>query len=402
MTQQPAHERRLAGAELASEVDHGSRPWFAGQGARETRAKRCGRRGIGEAIFAPAIIAGMDAHHALKEKIRRWGRELGFSAVGFAGAVALAEAEVRLMEWLAAGCHGEMDYMAAHGKKRTRPAELVPGTQSVIVCRLDYGAPPFTADQPAQARIARYALGRDYHKAMRPRLQKLAERIATETGPFLYRAFVDSAPVMEVELARLAGLGWRGKNTLLLSRSGSWFFLGELYVSLPLPPDAPVREHCGRCTACLAACPTGAFLGPYRLDARRCISYLTIEHKGPIPEELRPLLGQHIYGCDICQAVCPWNRFAPASAVKDFLPRQGLDQARLADLFAWSEEEFNARLAGSPIRRIGHLRWLRNIAVALGNLPPSAEVRRLLLTRADHPSALVREHVAWALARHPG
>lgn len=324
--------------------------------------------------------------------------------MGFSG-VELAEAEARLFAWLAAGCHGEMDYMAAHGAKRARPSELVPGTQSVIVCRMDYGPPrgrPVSADTKDPARIARYAQGRDYHKPMRMRLERLAQRIVRETGPFTYRAFVDSAPVMEVALAEHAGLGWRGKNTLLVSRTGSWFFLGELFVSLSFTPDAQEADHCGRCTRCLEVCPTGAFLGPYRLDARRCISYLTIEHKGPIPIELRPLMGNHIYGCDLCQEVCPWNRFAAPTREADFLPRQGLDAARLAELFAWSETEFETRLAGSPIRRIGHARWLRNIAVALGNAAPSPETRQALLARRDHPSPLVREHVAWALARHPG
>jgi epoxyqueuosine reductase len=332
---------------------------------------------------------------ALKERIRGWGTELGFDAVGFAG-VNLGAAEAGLLDWLAAGCHGEMDYMAAHGAKRARPAELVPGTQAVIACRMNYGRRPASADFCA---ISRYALGRDYHKLVRNRLQKLADRIAGEVGDFGYRAFTDSAPVMEVELAKNAGLGWRGKHTLLLTRSGSWFFLGELLVALPLPPDAPAGAHCGTCRACLDACPTGAFLAPYRLDARRCISYLTIELKGGIPEELRPLLGHRIYGCDDCQLVCPWNRDAPDGREADFLPRHGLDRARLAELFAWSETDFNDRLAGSPIRRIGHERWLRNIAVALGNAAPDPAAHAALLTRRDHPSALVREHVEWALER---
>ncbi|MCX8085868.1 MAG: tRNA epoxyqueuosine(34) reductase QueG [Rhodocyclaceae bacterium] len=340
---------------------------------------------------------------ALKEKIRAWGRELGFDAVGFAG-VDLGEAEAGLFAWLAAGCHGSMEYMARHGAKRARPAELVPGTQAIIACRMNYLP---TRCRPASAEcaeISRYALGRDYHKRLRARLEKLAARIAAEVGDFAYRAFVDSAPVLEVEIAKNAGLGWRGKHTLLLSReAGSWFFLGELFVSLPLPPDAPVSAHCGRCRACLDACPTGAFLAPYRLDARRCISYLTIEHAGSIPEALRPLIGNRIYGCDDCQLVCPWNREAPTTREADFLPRQGLERARLVELFAWSEAEFNDRLAGSAIRRIGHERWLRNIAVALGNAAPSAEAKAALQSRLDHPSPLVREHVAWALAQHqPG
>ncbi len=336
--------------------------------------------------------------NALKERIRDWGRELGFGAVGFAG-VDLGAAETGLLDWLAAGCHGGMDYMAAHGTKRSRPAELLPGTRVVITCRMDYL--PAIDRRPASADFAEiscYAQGRDYHKLIRNRLQKLADRIVGEVGDFGYRVFTDSAPVMEVELAKNAGLGWRGKHTLLLTRAGSWFFLGEIFVDLPLPADAPAEAHCGRCTACLDACPTGAFLGPYRLDARRCISYLTIELKGSIPEDLRPLIGNRIYGCDDCQRACPWNRFAPTTREADFLPRHGLDSASLVELFAWTETDFNDRLAGSPIRRIGHECWLRNIAVALGNAAPSPAARAALLTRQDHPSALVREHVGWALA----
>jgi epoxyqueuosine reductase len=309
-----------------------------------------------------------------------------------------------------------MDYMARHGTKRSRPAELVPGTQCVITCRMNYlpeMSRPASADfsvDPSHAVISRYALGRDYHKLVRSRLQKLADRIASVVGDFSYRAFTDSAPVMEVELAQNAGLGWRGKNTLLLTReAGSWFFLGEIFVDLPLPPDAPTSSHCGDCTACLDACPTGAFIAPYRLDARRCISYLTIELAGSIPVDLRPLMGNRIYGCDDCQLACPWNRFAPLTAEVDFAPRHGLDSATLVELFAWSESDFNERLAGSPIRRIGHERWLRNIAVALGNAlsalgnaPATPGIVAALTTRKDHPSALVCEHVTWALQRHPG
>jgi epoxyqueuosine reductase len=340
---------------------------------------------------------------ALKERIRGWGQELGFGAVGFAGSD-LGVAEQGLLDWLAAGCHGAMDYMARHGTKRARPAELVPGTQAVIVCRMNYltatsGRRPASADF---AEISRYALGRDYHKLLRNRLQKLADRIMAEVGAFGYRAFVDSAPVMEVALAHNAGLGWRGKHTLLLSQTGSWFFLGELFVDLPLPADGPIEPHCGSCTACLDICPTRAFVAPWRLDARRCISYLTIEHPGSIPEELRPLMGNRIYGCDDCQLVCPWNRFATPTRAADFLPRHGLDRATPAELFSWTEAEFDERLAGSPIRRIGHERWLRNVAVALGNAAPSENARTALLSRADHPSALVREHVGWALSRYPG
>ena len=339
---------------------------------------------------------------ALKERIRGWGQGLGFGMVGFAGSD-LGAAEQGLLDWLAAGCHGSMDYMARHGTKRARPAELVPGTQAVICCRMDYLPASCRPASTDFAEISLYAQGRDYHKLLRNRLQKLADRITDEIGTFGYRAFVDSAPVLEVELAKNAGLGWRGKHTLLLSRTGSWFFLGELFVDLPLPADAPIVGHCGTCTACLDICPTQAFIAPWRLDARRCISYLTIEHPGSIPEELRPLMGNRIYGCDDCQIVCPWNRFATPTREADFLPRNGLDHATLAELFAWTETEFSDRLAGSPIRRIGHERWLRNIAVALGNAAPSENARSALRSRADHPSALVREHVAWGLQRHqPG
>lgn len=364
-----------------------------------------GARGrvIRQGNVAAGMIVGMHDWGALKERIRDWGRELGFTAVGVAG-IDLGPAEDGLNHWLAAGCHGTMDYMAAHGTKRARPAELVPGTRSIISCRMDYLQDGRPADaEVSTAVISRYALGRDYHKVLRHRLQALADRITAETGPCACRAFTDSAPVMEVALAQNAGLGWRGKHTLLLSQTGSWFFLGELYCDLPLPPDAPIETHCGTCTACLDSCPTGAFLAPYRLDARRCISYLTIELKGSIPEDLRPLIGNRVYGCDDCQVVCPWNRFAPLTQETDFAPRQGLDQATLVDLFAWSEADFNDRLAGSPIRRIGYERWLRNLAVGLGNAAPSPAAHAALQARADHPSALVREHVGWALQRHqPG
>ncbi len=307
------------------------------------------------------------------------------------------------MAWLQAGLHGEMDYMARHGTLRARPAEFVPGSLSVITVQLEYL--PVAADardtlaDAGRAYVSRYALGRDYHKLMRARLRRLAERIAREIGPYRYRACADSAPVMEVELARLAGLGWRGKHTLLLNRRGSWFFLGELLTDLPLPADSPTSEHCGSCQACISACPTGAIVAPYRLDARRCIAYLTIEHPGPIPPELRPLIGNRIYGCDDCQLFCPWNRHATPTREADFQPRHGLDSAGLVELFAWSEADFLERLAGSPIRRIGHERWLRNLAVALGNAPPSAAVVAALRARQHHPSALVREHVEWALSQ---
>ncbi len=342
---------------------------------------------------------------ALKQRIRHWGQQLGFSEVGFAP-VDLGEAEQGLMAWLAAGCHGEMDYMARHGTRRSRPDELLPGTRCVIGVRLDYlpqaSDPLANLADPMRAYVSRYALGRDYHKPMRNRLQRLAERIEQEIGSFEYRAFSDSAPVMEVELARLADLGWRGKHTLSLTRQGSWSFLGELYTDLPLPPDTPGADHCGTCRACLDACPTGAIVAPYRLDARRCISYLTIEHSGPIPEALRPLLGNRIYGCDDCQLCCPWNRQAKGTAEADFQPRQDLDTATLLDLFAWTEAQFQDRLAGSAIRRIGFDRWLRNLALALGNAPPHAEVTAALKARLAYPSALVREQVEWALSRQSG
>jgi len=348
----------------------------------------------------------------LKQRIRALGMALGFDAVGFAG-VALGEAaRAKLEAWLKAGYHGEMDYMARHGMKRVRPAELVPGTLSVITARVNYlAAAPAAAgarlDQPGAAYVSVYAHGRDYHKVLRKRLQRLAEAVEAEVGAYGHRVFTDSAPVAEVTLAAMGGLGWRGKHTLLLSReAGSFFFLGEIYTSLALPPDEPPSEHCGACFACKDACPTGAILGPYELDARRCISYLTIELKGAIPPELRPLLGNRVYGCDDCQLVCPWNKFAQVAAGPDFRQvRNGLDDATLVDLFGWSEAEFAQRLAGSAILRIGHERWLRNIAVALGNglrnpatTPELAQsMRAALSARADDVSALVREHVAWAL-----
>lgn len=342
---------------------------------------------------------------ALARTVKDWGRELGFQQVGIAG-IELGEHEAHLQRWLAAGHHGEMDYMAAHGDKRSRPAELVPGTLRVISLRMDY-LPGDTRMTEVLARtekayLSRYALGRDYHKLIRKRLQQLAERIQARIGPFGYRAFVDSAPVLEKALASQAGLGWIGKNTLLINKqAGSWFFLGELYVDLPLPVDAPhASEHCGRCQACLDICPTAAFVGPYQLDARRCISYLTIELKGSIPVELRPLIGNRVFGCDDCQLVCPWNRFARPTRQGDFQPRHGLDNAELASLLRWSEEEFLARTEGSPLRRAGYERWLRNLAVGLGNAPTSIAVLEALALRREHPSALVREHVEWALARH--
>ena len=349
----------------------------------------------------------------LVSDIRRWGAELGFQQVGIADCE-LSASETRLLEWLARGWHGDMDYMARHGVRRARPAELVPGTVRVITARMNYlpDAARESTDvlaAPERAFLSRYALGRDYHKVMRRRLQQLADRISAEVGPFQYRAFTDSAPVMEVALAEKAGLGWRGKHTLLLNRdAGSYFFLGEIYTDLPLPPDPPTQEHCGTCRKCLDVCPTGAIVAPYELDARRCVSYLTIEHKGSIPEDLRPLIGNRVYGCDDCQLACPWNRFARATDQNDFSVRHGLDDARLVDLFSWSEAEFRERLAGSAILRIGYERWLRNLAVGMGNalkrLPPGEEANAIvqaLERRRNDPSALVREHVVWAFTQQP-
>ena len=346
------------------------------------------------------------AESSVEARVKRWGRELGFDAIAIAG-TDLARDEARLIEWLGRGWHGEMDYMARHGARRARPAELVPGTVSVVTARLNYKAHARdsweTLEDPSSAFVSRYALGRDYHKILRARLQSLADRMTAELGPFSYRVFTDSAPVMEVSLASRSGLGWRGKHTLLLSRdAGSLFFLGELFVSLDLAKDAPTSEHCGTCERCIEVCPTKAIVAPYQLDARRCVSYLTIEHHGPIPEELRPLMGNRIYGCDDCQLVCPWNKYAKAADDADFAVRNGLDRASLIELFAWTEEQFLQRFEGSAIRRIGHDRWLRNIAVALGNAPTSDVVVAALESRADHPSPLVREHVHWALARHGG
>jgi len=401
---------------------------------------------------------------ALAARIRAWGRELGFGAIGISD-TDLTDAEAGLAAWLEAGCHGEMDYMAKHGMKRARPAELVAGTRRVITARMAYlPADSLAAQADGKARESRvqaasanessdervlrddanalaqagdwrareharladpqaavvsiYARGRDYHKVLRARLQQLAERIEAEVGAYGHRVFTDSAPVLEVELAQKAGIGWRGKHTLLLQRdAGSLFFLGEIYVDLPLPTDADDPSsaapetpgaHCGSCTRCIGACPTGAITGPYRVDARRCISYLTIELHGSIPEDLRPLIGNRVYGCDDCQLVCPWNKFAQASPVADFDVRHGLDRATLVELFAWSESEFDARMQGSAIRRIGYERWSRNLAVAIGNalrgdehaLPVDARAALVdaLVARENDASAIVREHVRWALA----
>lgn len=340
----------------------------------------------------------------LMQDIRAWGLTLGFDQVGVTD-TELGQDELHLLNWLAQDRHAEMSYMERHGTRRSRPADLVPGTLRVISVRMNY-LPPHAADMsqvladPALAYVARYALGRDYHRLVRTRLQELAGRIESVVGAFGYRAFADSAPVLEKALARKAGLGWIGKHTNLIHRdAGSWFFLGELYTDLPLPVDAAVTEHCGSCHRCIDACPTGAIVAPYEIDARRCISYLTIELRGTIPVELRPLIGNRIYGCDDCQIVCPWNRFAVTSAIADFAPRHGLDAPQLVELFAWTEEEFQRRTEGSAIRRSGYECWLRNVAVALGNAPADAIVTAALEARADHPSTLVREHVRWAIAR---
>ena len=341
----------------------------------------------------------------LAQRVRALAREAGFQRCGISG-IELAADEAHLRDWLQAGMHGGMQWMAAHGDKRSRPQELIPGTLRVVSVGLDYGRNDsdqawHTLADGERAYVARYALGRDYHKLMRNRLQKLAERVQQELGPFGHRVFVDSAPVLERALARNAGLGWIGKHTCLIdSDGGSWFFLGEIYLDLPLPVDEPASAHCGSCVRCIEVCPTRAIVAPYRLDARRCISYLTIEHEGAIPEELRAPIGNRIFGCDDCQLVCPWNKFAKRSDEPDFRARNDLDTATLPQLFAWEEDEFLHRTEGSAIRRSGHERWLRNIAVALGNAPSTPEVLAALESRRDHPSPLVREHVAWALAQH--
>jgi len=381
------------------------------------------------------------ALNALALNIKSWGRELGFGAIGISD-TDLSAAEAPLAAWLEAGCHGEMDYMAKHGMKRARPAELVAGTRRVITARIAYlpaqtlkgiaqesgsGDASIAQDwraaehariaDPSAAVVSVYARGRDYHKVMRNRLQHLAEKIEAEIGAFGYRVFTDSAPVLEVELAQKAGIGWRGKHTLLLQRdAGSLFFLGEIYVDVPLPTDAETSpdlapetpgSHCGSCTRCLGACPTGAIVAPYKVDARLCISYLTIELKGSIPLEMRPLIGNRVYGCDDCQLVCPWNKFAQAAPVADFDVRHGLDRASLVELFAWTAQEFDTRMQGSAIRRIGYESWLRNLAVGMGNAlrtasgslnaPARDAIVQALKRRADDASAIVREHVQWAL-----
>ena len=341
---------------------------------------------------------------ALALRVKALAREAGFQRCGIAG-IELGEDEAHLRDWLANGLYGSMDWMARHGHKRSRPQELVPGTLRVVTVGLDYGQDPDeawrTLEDGRRACVARYGLGRDYHKLMRQRLQRLADRIAGEIGPFGHRVFVDSAPVLERALARNAGLGWIGKHTCLIDRNGgSWFFLGEIYLDLPLPVDPPASAHCGSCVRCIEVCPTQAIVAPHRLDARRCIAYLTIEHEGAIDEALRPLIGNRIFGCDDCQLVCPWNKFARRTDEPDFRARNGLDRATLADLFAWSEEEFLQRTEGSPIRRSGYSRWLRNLAVALGNAPGSPDVVEALRARREVEDPVVREHVEWALRRH--
>jgi epoxyqueuosine reductase len=360
-----------------------------------------------------SVAEPMDQERFL-QRLRQWGKELGLSQIGVAG-IDLSDAEAPLQAWLDAGFHGSMHYMAAHGLKRARPAELVLGTVSVITARVDYL--PSSQDEgwqtvefdrlkrPQEGIVSIYARGRDYHKVLRTRLQKLADRIAQEIGPFGYRAFTDSAPVLEAELASRSGIGWRGKHTLILSReAGSMYFLGEIYVDLALHPTAQAAAHCGSCTSCMDVCPTQAIVAPYKLDARRCISYLTIEHEGAIPVELRPLIGNRIYGCDDCQLVCPWNKFAQRAALPDFDERKGLVGQQLVTLWNWNEEEFLRYTEGSAIRRIGHERWQRNIAVAIGNALQSelgeaekSAIRKTLSDKKPSVSAMLQEHIDWAL-----
>lgn len=357
------------------------------------------------------IIACMDeintasAMKELHSKMQFWAESYGFQQLGVSD-INLADSEEKLVEWVEAGFHGSMDYMSRHGTKRSRPDELVPGTIRVITLRMDYWPEP--AAEPwsvlaneQQGFISRYALGRDYHKLMRKRLQLLAEKIKHEIGDMNYRVFSDSAPVMEKALAEKSGIGWVGKHSNILNRNhGSYFFLGEIYTDLPLPVTESTTEHCGSCVACIDVCPTQAIVAPYQVDARRCISYLTIELRDSIPVEFRSMLGNRIYGCDDCQLVCPWNKFAQATVESDYLPRHGLDAPQLVDLFAWTEQDFLTKLEGSPIRRIGYECWLRNIAVALGNAITSSDIVAALTARLDFPSELVKEHVIWALEQH--
>lgn len=424
--QKMAYQGGFAGTQIAFERDAGAQVRATGLHAQ--------RQSLGEVARVLFIRPGQSFYnravklnsHQFVSDIQVWARELGFSQIGVAG-VDLSTSEPGLSAWLAAGFHGDMHFMAAHGLKRARPAELVPGTVSVITARMDYlpaQTPELDADwqsrelarltRPTEAVVSVYARGRDYHKVLRNRLQKLAERIAQHVGPFGHRAFTDSAPVLEVELAERSGQGWRGKHTLLLNReAGSMFFLGEIYVDLALPHSQALTPHCGACNACITVCPTQAIVAAHRLDARRCISYLTIEHAGPIPLELRPLMGNRIYGCDDCQLVCPWNKFAQRNALPDFDERAGLTGQQLCTLWGWSEAEFLRHTEGSPIRRIGHERWLRNLAVAMGNalrslrqrqadpaaLAEQQVLRQALRSRLDDPSTLLQDHLQWALAQ---
>jgi len=426
-----AHQRGLAGTQVAAQLDKRLAQRRLGR-QRNGKLLRGGLTGPDGGFYNRQVnrISTHGEGSRWVSRIQDWGRALGFSQIGIAG-VDLTSAEPGLSAWLAQGFHGDMAYMAAHGLKRARPAELLPGTVSVISARMNYlpadtlpdwrSAELARLQHPQEGVVSLYARGRNYHKVLRSRLQRLSEQIAAELNPLGFRVFCDSAPVLEVELASRSGLGWRGKHTLLLNRQGgSMFFLGEIFVDVVLPPTggaeldggkqvgaghhAVLGGHCGACTRCLAVCPTQAIVAPYRLDARRCISYLTIEHAGPIPLALRPLMGNHIYGCDDCQLVCPWNKFAKRSVLPDFDARDGLAGSSLVALFGWTEAEFLRRTEGSPIRRIGHECWLRNMAVALGNAvrgTASAQLRQPLLqalrSRVEHPSALVREHVAWAL-----
>jgi epoxyqueuosine reductase len=413
--QQVAHQGGLARAQVAVQFDEGvAQRAQDGELLRERARLVLGAPGqVQGAFYNPVmtVSTGFGSAQGVSH-IRQWGRELGFSQIGVAG-VDLSSAEPGLLAWLAQGFHGDMAYMQRHGLRRARPAELVPGTVSVISARMDYlsaGAAPGWQDRelarlrrPGEAVVSLYARGRDYHKVLRARLQKLADRIAEAVGPLGHRVFTDSAPVLEAELAVRSGLGWRGKHTLVLDRTaGSMFFLGEIYVDLALPPSAPVEAHCGSCDACLTACPTRAIVAPYRLDARRCISYLTIEHAGPIPLELRPLIGNRIYGCDDCQLVCPWNKFAQRSVLPDFDERAGLTGQQLAALLGWNDGDFLHHTEGSAIRRIGHERWQRNLAVAAGNAlrqaPDPALVQALAAARVQ-ATPLVQEHLDWALAQ---
>ena len=346
-----------------------------------------------------------DALSSLPAQLKIWARELGFADAGIAG-LELGEDMVHLQHWLDEGRNAGMQYLQRNLELRANPAGLRAGTLSVISARLDYRPHAEAAERVLRdgdkAYISRYALGRDYHRLMRARLLRLAQRLEQAVGPYGHRVFTDSAPVLEKALARNARLGWIGKNTLLLNRdAGSWFFLGEIYTDLALPPDAgpPLDNECGKCSACIKVCPTQAITAPYRLDARRCISYLTIENAGAIPPELRPLIGNRIFGCDDCQLVCPWNRYAQTSVESDFAPRHGLDQPRLTELFAWNEEQWRHKTEGMALRRAGYTGWLRNLAVAMGNAPASAEILVALAARAEHTDPLVREHVQWALER---